>query len=35
MVASAEAIRALVEPPLQSSGHEVWDVEVSRDTVQP
>jgi ribosome maturation factor RimP len=31
---SADAIRALVEPPLVSSGLELWDVEVSRDTVR-
>jgi ribosome maturation factor RimP len=31
---SADAIRALVEPPLASSGLELWDVEVSRDTVR-
>jgi ribosome maturation factor RimP len=34
MVGSPEAIRALVEPPLVSSGVELWDVEVSPDTVR-
>lgn len=34
MVASPDAIRALVEPPLASSGLELWDVEVSNDTVR-
>ncbi len=34
MVGSPDAIRALVEPPLISSGLELWDVEVSRDTVR-
>ena len=34
MAASPDAIRALVEPPLVSSGLELWDVEVSRDTVR-
>ncbi len=34
MVGSPDAIRALVEPPLVSSGLELWDVEVSRDTVR-
>lgn len=34
MVGSPDAIRALVEPPLASSGLELWDVEVSRDTVR-
>lgn len=34
MVGSPDAIRALVEPPLVSSGLELWDVEVSRETVR-
>lgn len=34
MVGSPDAIRALVEPPLVSSGLELWDVEVSHDTVR-
>ena len=34
MVGSPDAIRALVEPSLVSSGLELWDVEVSRDTVR-
>ena len=33
-VGSAEDIRALVEPPLASSGIEVWDVEAGRDLVR-
>ena len=34
MVGSPDAIRALVEPPLVSSGLELWDVEISRDAVR-
>lgn len=34
MVGSPDAIRALVEPPLVSSGVELWDVEMSRDTLR-
>ena len=34
MAGSPDAIRALVEPPVVSSGHELWDVEVSHDTVR-
>ena len=34
MVGSPDAIRDLVEPTLVSSGLELWDVEVSRDTVR-
>lgn len=34
MVGSPDAIRALVEPPLVSSGLELWDVEVTGDTVR-
>lgn len=34
MVGSPDAIRALVEPPLVSSGLELWDVEISRDTIR-
>ncbi|HET6963257.1 MAG TPA: ribosome maturation factor RimP [Acidimicrobiales bacterium] len=34
MVGSPDAIGALVEPVLVSSGLELWDVEVSRDTVR-
>ncbi len=34
MVGSPEAIRALVERPLASSGVELWDVEITRDTVR-
>jgi ribosome maturation factor RimP len=33
-VSSLSAIRDLVEPALASSGLELWDVEVSRDTVR-
>lgn len=34
MTGSPDAIRALVEPALASSGLELWDVEVARDTVR-
>ena len=34
MAVSSDAIRALVEPALVSSGLELWDVEVSRDAVR-
>jgi ribosome maturation factor RimP len=34
MVGSPDAIRALVEPSLASSGLELWDVELTRDTVR-
>jgi ribosome maturation factor RimP len=34
MVGSEDALRAVVEPALISSGLELWDVEVSRDTVR-
>lgn len=34
MAVSSEAIRALVEPALASSGLELWDVEVSPDAVR-
>lgn len=34
MAVSSDAIRALVEPALISSGLELWDVEVSRDAVR-
>lgn len=34
MAVSSEAIRALVEPALASTGLELWDVEVSRDAVR-
>jgi ribosome maturation factor RimP len=34
MAVSADAIRALVEPALISSGLELWDVEVSGDSVR-
>ena len=34
MTGSADAIRALVEPALTSSGLELWDVELSRDAVR-
>ncbi len=34
MVVSPDAMRALVEPPLASAGLELWDVEISGDTVR-
>ena len=34
MGGSADAIRALVESPLTAAGLELWDVEVTRDTVR-
>lgn len=34
MGGSVDAIRALVEAPLTSAGLELWDVEVTRDTVR-
>jgi len=34
MVGSPDAIRALVEPPLTAAGLELWDIEMSRDTVR-
>jgi ribosome maturation factor RimP len=34
MGGSADAIRGLVESPLTSAGLELWDVEVTRDTVR-
>ena len=34
MVASSDAIRALVEPALASEGLELWDVEIARDEVR-
>jgi ribosome maturation factor RimP len=34
MGGSADAVRALVESPLTSAGLELWDVEVTRDTVR-
>ena len=34
MVGTADALRALVEPALVSAGVELWDVEVSPDTVR-
>lgn len=34
MVASPEGLRELIEPALASSGLELWDVEVSRDSVR-
>ena len=34
MGGSADAVRALVEAPLTSAGLELWDVEVTRDTIR-
>ena len=34
MVASPDAIRALVEPALAAEGLELWDVEIARDEVR-
>ena len=34
MAVSSDAIRALVEPALTSSGLELWDIEVSHDAVR-